>query len=158
MRDLVIRPSTPQDLEEIAKIMAGAPAWAEFGINYERALKMLQETEDNIFTAELNNEVVGCITLRLNGVGNVGAYILIVAVKESYRSQNIGAELINFAAEKAKQHLPNLFLICSVFNTRAQKFYERNGFEKVGILKDLYVEGQDEIWYRKRLGTVSLKD
>jgi len=157
MNDLLIRPALSEDLEDVAVIMAGSPAWAEFGMDKTRALAMLQDADDDIYIAEFNKEVVGCITLRTNGFGNIGAYILILAVKESYRSQKIGAALVDHAADIARQHIPNLFLVCSMFNARAQKFYEQNGFVQAGLLKDLYVKGHDEILYRKMLDTVSLK-
>jgi ribosomal protein S18 acetylase RimI-like enzyme len=61
--------------------------------------------EDTIYIAETKNQVVGFITLRINGVGNIGAYIRMVAVTEDYRGKGIGKELINFVEEKAFEKL-----------------------------------------------------
>jgi len=93
--------------------------------------------EDTIYVTEQNGEVVGFITLRINGVGNIGAYVRMVAVAEKFRGQGIGRQMIAYIGNLASQYIPNLFLICSVENVDAQKFYEKNGFEKIGIMKNL---------------------
>ena len=80
-----------------------------------------------------------------------------IAVAEIFRGQGIGKRMINHIKEivaSKHRHIPNVFLICSVKNKDAQSFYEKNGFEKIGIMKDLVVDGHDEIWYRKSFGTV----
>lgn len=110
--------------------------------------------QDIIYVAELNDQLAGFVTLRTDGVGNIGAYIRMLAVDSAFRGQNIGARLIDYVSQIAVQNIPNLFLICSLENVRAQIFYERNGFEQVGIIKDLAVSNHDEIFYRKCLGTL----
>jgi RimJ/RimL family protein N-acetyltransferase len=37
----------------------------------------------------------------------------------------------------------------SSFNPRAQKFYAKMGYEKIGVLRDLVVTGHDEWLLRK---------
>jgi ribosomal protein S18 acetylase RimI-like enzyme len=110
--------------------------------------------EDTIYIAENKEETVGFITLRINGVGNIGAYVRMVAVAEGFRGQGIGRKMIEYVSEIASQDISNLFLICSVENKKAQDFYEKAGFERVGVMKDLVVKGHDEILYRKNFGTL----
>jgi ribosomal protein S18 acetylase RimI-like enzyme len=43
-------------------------------------------------------------------------------------------------------------LSVSSFNHRAQKFYERLGYRRVGELENFLVAGQSEILMRKTLG------
>lgn len=62
--------------------------------------------------------------------------------------------MLDYVWNLATKHVPNLFLICSTDNVRAQKFYEREGFKKVGMLDSLVVPGHDEILYRKTAGSL----
>lgn len=62
--------------------------------------------------------------------------------------------MVDYIGDLASRYAANLFLICSVENIDAQNFYIKNGFEKIGIMKDLVVKDHDEIWYRKSFGTV----
>lgn len=138
----------------LANIISTSQAWTCFGIDHEKALALFKKMEDTIYVAKKDNQIVGFITLRINGVGNIGAYVRMVAVAEQFRGQGIGTQLINFAEKIAVNNIPNLFLICSVENIDAQRFYEKLRFEKIGMLKDLVLVGHDEILYRKSLGTV----
>lgn len=110
--------------------------------------------EDTIYIAEIGDKSVGFITIRIDGVGNIGAYVRMVAVAEQWRRKGIGHQLIDFVSQIAIQHIPNLFLICSVDNEEAQRFYEKIGFLRVGILPDLVINGHDELLYRKSFGVL----
>jgi len=154
MESIEIRPGTSADFSHLAQIISSSEAWTCYGIDYNLALKLFEQMQDTIFIAELNNQLAGFVTLRKDGVGNIGAYIRMLAVESAFRGQKIGAQLIDYVGQIAAQNIPNLFLICSLDNVRAQSFYERNGFEQVGIIKDLAVSNHDEIFYRKCLGTL----
>ena len=60
--------------------------------------------------------------------------------------------LMGFAEERILRQSPNVFLCVSAFNRRAQKFYERLGYQRVGELPDFLVQGQAEILMRKTRG------
>ncbi len=154
MVPIAIRPGTPKDFDQLAKIISSSAAWTCYGIDYNKALTLIEYMQDTVYVAELNNQLTGFITFRTEGVGNIGAYIRMLAVDSAFRGQKIGAQLIDYVGKIAVQNIPNLFLICSIDNVRAQTFYERNGFEQIGIIKDLVVTGHDEIFYRKCLGTL----
>jgi len=154
MEGLVFRQATSMDFPSLARIISTTEAWTCYGIDYDQVLDLLGNMEDLIYVAEKENQTLGFITVRLNGVGNIGAYIRMVAVAEAFRSQGIGEKLVAFVENLAFRHIPNLFLICSVDNTRAQHFYERVGFENVGILPNLVISGHDEILCRKTAKTL----
>lgn len=86
--------------------------------------------EGSIYVAEINEKLVGFVTIRIDGVGNIGAYIKMIAVDQVFRGSGIGAQLIDYVSGIAAENIPNLFLICSV------------SF------------GHDEIFYRKSLGSL----
>lgn len=60
---------------------------------------IFETMEDSIILAVKGLEVVGFITMRKNGVGNIGAYARMVAVAEQCRSQRIGEKLVEYAAK-----------------------------------------------------------
>lgn len=70
--------------------------------------------------------------------------------------RNLGIErkLIAFAEDRIFREIPNVFLCVSSFSNRAQKFYARLGYERVGELKDYVVKGYAEILMRKSLGSL----
>ncbi|MDD2444178.1 MAG: GNAT family N-acetyltransferase [Desulfotomaculaceae bacterium] len=153
MEEVFIRQGEYRDFPILASIISTSKAWTCYGINYDTAIGLFEKMEDTIYVVEINcRQVVGFITLSIGGVGNIGSYVRMVAVDEPYRGQGIGAKLIDYIANLAFQKIPNIFLICSVANVRAQRFYEKTGFVKVGILSDLVVSGHDEIFYRKTAG------
>lgn len=154
MASVEIRAGTRDDLAQLAAIISSSEAWTCYGIDFDLALKLFDQMTDNIYVAETNQQLVGFVTLRIDGVGNIGAYIRMLAVAQNYRGLGIGGQLIDYVGRIAARNIPNLFLICSVENVRAQSFYERNGFNPIGIMKDLAVANHDEIFYRKCLGTL----
>lgn len=155
MQDINIRIGSERDLESLALILSSSEAWTCYGIHYHEALELLKAMPDKIFVAERDQVVVGLITVRNDGVGNIGAYVRMLAVAPGLRGQGIGARLLDYASRIASQEQqPNLFLICSTDNINAQRFYERNEFEAVGIMKDLVVAGHHEIFYRKAFATL----
>ena len=49
---------------------------------------------------------------------------------------------------------PNVFLLVSEWNTRAQRFYERRGYRRIGDVPDYVRVGITEVLYRKTLGPI----
>ncbi|MDD3365358.1 MAG: GNAT family N-acetyltransferase [Syntrophomonas sp.] len=154
MEQIAMRLGTHEDFLELATIISSSQAWTCYGIDFAEAMKLFEQMEDSIYVAEINEKLVGFVTIRIDGVGNIGAYIRMIAVDQVLRGNGIGAQLIDYVSGIAAENIPNLFLICSVDNISAQRFYERNGFNRVGIIKDLVSIGHDEIFYRKSLGTL----
>lgn len=155
MEQISMRLGIHEDFAELAAIISSSPAWTCYGIDCSKAMKLFEQMKDTIYVAEINGKLVGFVTIRIDGVGNIGAYIRMVAVDQVFRNSGIGAQLIDYISGIATaENVPNIFLICSVDNIKAQSFYERNAFKQVGIIKDLVSIGHDEIFYRKCLGTL----
>jgi glucosamine-phosphate N-acetyltransferase len=87
---------------------------------------------ENNFTyvAEIDGEIVGSATLfiqkKLIRNGGVAGFIEEVVVREKFRGNNIGSELIKVLINKAKE-LNCYKVILSCYPERVS-FYERNGF------------------------------
>jgi ribosomal protein S18 acetylase RimI-like enzyme len=52
---------------------------------------------------------------------------------------------------EARGTATNIWACVSGFNTRAQQFYEKHGFERMAVLDDLVRPGFAEVLIRKRL-------
>lgn len=152
MGKAIIRPMQFWDIPTVAMILSTTEAWTCYGINYEIAKQLLEGMQDKSYVAVIGETIVGFITLRLDGVGNIGAYIRMVVVAESFRGEGIGVKMINHIAKIAFEETSNLFLICSIENTKDRAFYEKVGFNQVGILTDLVIKGHNEIFYRMTAG------
>lgn len=51
--------------------------------------------------------------------------------------------------------LPNVFLVTTTVNEGAKRFYEKNGYKKIGEIPDFIVEGLHEYIFWKTKGPVS---
>lgn len=152
MSNPIFREAKAQDIPMLADIISTTEAWQRYNIDYTTAIRLLESMEDTIYVAEIGDQIGGFVTLRTNGVGNIGAYMRMIAVAEIYRGRELGRKLMDYISEIAFQKTPNLFLICSVDNSDARRFYEKVGFAKAGTLSNLVLEGHDEILYRKTTG------
>ena len=103
MESIEIRLGTSAEFGHLAKIISSSEAWTCYGIDYNIALSLFERMNDTIYVAELNSEVAGFITFRTDGVGNIGAYIRMLAVESAFRGQKIGAQLIDYVGQIAAQ-------------------------------------------------------
>ena len=103
-----------------------------------------------MFVAELAGKIVGVLILHLGG--SFDGYIQLIAVFPEFQNRRFGEKIMQFAERHIFQGSKNVFLCVSSFNSRAQKFYERLGYQKTGKLENFLVAGQNEILMRKTRG------
>jgi diamine N-acetyltransferase len=85
-----------------------------------------------------------------------GANLELLALLPGFQGLGMGAELLGWLSEEARSLASNLWTTVSSFNTAAQQFYARHGFETVARLDDLVKPGFDEFLLRKRLEAVTV--
>lgn len=78
-------------------------------------------------------------------------YLHIIAIKEEYRGQGIGKALLDYSERIASEMADRLFLVVADYNPEAKRFYERNGYQQVGVIPDLYRPGITEYLMAKKL-------
>jgi len=100
--------------------------------------------------------VAGFIIFTPEPVFARGGYLRAIGVKPVYRRQGIGNKLMTFAESKTVQHSQFFYLCVSSFNKKAQSFYKKMGYKKVGELPGLIRHGVTEFIYWKRL-TITIK-
>ena len=85
-------------------------------------------------------------------VGFVGSWIMAdeahitsIAVREAYRRQGIGEQLIISAIEKAIENKADILTLeVRVSNTGAQALYTKYGFTQVGLRKGYYTDNRED--------------
>lgn len=133
-----------------AGFMVASEPWVTLGLTLEQAMARLTNTAREIFVATIGEQIVGVMIFDLTGMLN--GYIQILAVHPDWRGRGVGAQMITWAEERIFRQSPNVFLCVSSFNTRAQKFYQRLGYRRVGELPDFLTAGHAEILLRKTRG------
>ena len=88
--------------------------------------------QENLYVAFIGEECVGFTYIIPKGAFHSFPYLHIIAVKEEYRNRGIGKALLNF------------FLVVADYNPAAKRFYERNGYQQVGEISNLYRPGVTE--------------
>jgi ribosomal protein S18 acetylase RimI-like enzyme len=143
---------TQAEAEFCARMMAASDPWLTLGQDFDGLLNALQNPARTVFLAKADAEIAGMVLINMHGAFR--GYLQSVCVAPAWRNQRVGAALMAFAESFIFHQTPNVFLCVSSFNLAAQKFYQREGYEEVGILKDYLVMGYDEILMRKTRGAL----
>lgn len=140
----------PEDIQKCARLMADVDPWLKLGLGFNYCVKKLKGAEKEIYLALCGSDIAGFIVITMSSAFK--GYVQTICVAEKYRSKGIGTQLLDFAEEKILKKTPNVFMCVSSFNKRAQKLYEKLGYEKVGELKDYVIKGHSEFILRKTTG------
>lgn len=91
-----------------------------------------------------NDNCIGFMGIINNGCFSKFSYLSTLAVKKRYRSKGIGKQLIHKFEEIGFRKADRVFILVSDFNKKAQTFYKRLGYKKVGKIPDLFKSGISE--------------
>ena len=81
------------------------------------------------FLAEIDGKTAGIISLRQK---QDKIYIETLAVEEKFRLKGIGSQLVEFAKQFTKERGLASLRACSFFEYKAEGFYEKLGFSRLG--------------------------
>jgi RimJ/RimL family protein N-acetyltransferase len=140
------------DVETCAAMMAASEPWITLKRTRDALIPVVGDRSKQVFVTRDAHGIAAFVILDRRGL--LDGYVQTLAVRPDARGQGLGAALLTWAELQIQQTSPNVFLCVSSFNTRAQAFYERLGYERVGVLHDLIVEGADEILLRKSIRAV----
>ena len=85
-----------------------------------------------------NGNCIGVMGVINNGCFCKYSYLALIAVKKRYRSKGIGEKLVNKFEEIGFNKADRVFVLVSDFNKKAQSFYKKLGYKKVGHIPDLF--------------------
>ena len=153
MREIEIRRINGDDEAWMcAEIMAATDPWITLGRRREQTYAQITRSFAETSCAVADGKIVGVIVVAME-LPLIKGYIMALAVAAGFRDRGIGSRLLAYAEERIFRESPNVFLCVSSFNADAQRFYERHGYEQVGILKDLVITGSSELLMRKTKGS-----
>ena len=94
--------------------------------------------------AFIGEKCVGFTYIIPKGAFHSFPYLHIIAVKEEYRNKGIGKALLDYSEKIAYEMADRFFLVVGDYNPDAKRFYERNGYQQVGEIPNLYRLGITE--------------
>jgi ribosomal protein S18 acetylase RimI-like enzyme len=150
----VIRPIVPADLPPLAAGLAELPLLRRYGRSAHKlqgTLAAAMARGEGLLVAEERGAPAGLAWFLTSGTLALGGYLRLLAVLEPFQGRGLGAQLLGAYEAETARASAHSFLLTSDSNTGAQRFYERLGYRRVGLLPSLVVEGEDEALYWKRL-------
>ncbi len=112
-------------------------------------LSLYEQHPETFYIAQTKNEnIVGFISATL--LDNK-ARIVMLAVEKDYRKQGIGSQLIKQLLKCPKiQHCAETYLEVKPNNHQAIQIYEKFGFTKKELIKNMYHDGSDALLMSKK--------
>ena len=133
-----------------AMLMVTTDSWITLKREFEQAFALVNDSAKEVYVARAGTALVGHIVVNMQGP--FAGYIQALVIGPEWRNRGIGARLVRFAEERIFRDSPNVFLCVSSFNQRAQQFYARLGYERIGELRDYVIPGASEFLMRKSVG------
>ena len=103
------------------------------------------------YAAFIGEECVGFTYIIPKGAFHSFPYLHLLVVKEEYRNRGIGKALLDYSENIAYEMADRLFLVVADYNPGAKRFYERNGYQQLGEIPNLYRPGVTEYMMAKDL-------
>ena len=141
-----------EDIEACARIMATSEPWITLQRTFDTLVPVVADANKELHLVRDAQGVAAFIILDMRGP--MAGYIQTIAVREDRRGSGLGAALLSAVETLVYRRSPNVFLCVSSFNTRAQAFYARLGYEHIGVWRQYVVAGSDEILLRKTIGPI----
>ncbi len=143
-----------QHLEGCANIIDGSSFFSEWGLKGDRiAQGLLAEMDRGVADLRVlvdeQDHVQGFAWLMPQGAFGRSAYLRLIAISEELRQKGGGRKLMD-SLEREYLEPHGIALLVTSENMGARHFYERLGYEQVGLLPDYIKEGIDECLYLKK--------
>ncbi|MPM28782.1 dTDP-fucosamine acetyltransferase [bioreactor metagenome] len=158
MDDLfILQPMVKDQIPAIAEIVAENRVFQRYQYNPQKIIHMLEtayDAKDILLTALENGKVRGFVWMQEQAVFGMSAYVKLIAVDYQHHQRGIGQLLMTAVESIAQKNGPNLFVLTSMDNLIAQKFYLRLGYESIGVIRNYVLPGVDELMMRKTWGSL----
>jgi GNAT superfamily N-acetyltransferase len=148
------RPLVASDVAAVAARLALVPLMQRYGRTEAKLaadLTAALHAGDRLVVEEDAGTARGLLWYLPAGTFAMGGYLKLIALFPGSTGKGIGKGLLaEFEAGVARAG-KHAFLLVSDFNKDAQRFYEREGYSKVGVMPKLVLPDVDELVYWKRL-------
>jgi len=151
-----IRPIELDDVPQIAQWMSTVPLWQRYNLTVDVATKQFNKAIDEqalivVIEADEQSDPVGFAWYSRKGAFARSPYLKQIGIHPNMTGMGIGGQLLTHVEDECKQFADQLFLLVSDFNTNAQKFYQRQGYEHIGTIPNYVLPDVAELLYHKRL-------
>lgn len=150
---ITLRPMTDADIPGIVDWMLTMPLWGRYGFQRETSAASFRQgiaRGEVLIVADDGSEACGFAWCILDGMIGAYPYLKLISVHPQKHGQNIGGLLLDeierIAAERGHE---KLFLLVSDFNTAAQRFYRKHGYQQIGAIPGLVLPDVAELIYWK---------
>lgn len=155
MADITIRPMASEDIAIVANWMLLIPLWQRYRVTAAAAQMQFEEglkQQDILLVSDAGaeNRACGFAWCLPKGAFGLSAYLRLIGVRQDQAGLGIGSVLLAETERAAAQHSKDLFLLVSDFNTDAQRFYRRHGYEHIGKIAGYVLPDVAELIFRKR--------
>lgn len=144
------RSSSLNDIDELLEIEneSFVNPWKKEDLIYELTSNPLNK----FLVIEIDGKIIGFIDYMITFNS---ATISQIAIKKEYRNKGYATNLLNKMEEtfikSGEDAVEYVTLEVRNSNINAQKLYEKNGYKKVTIKKNYYIDGEDAIYMVKGL-------
>jgi ribosomal protein S18 acetylase RimI-like enzyme len=149
-----LRPLARAEIPALAAALAAVPLMARYGndaARLGRALEGALDRGESVLVADDEGVLRGLAWFVTSGTLALGGYLRLIALVPGAEGRGTGVALLRaFEAEVARASR-HAFLLVSDFNAGAIRFYEREGYRRVGELPGLVLSDVAEVLYWKRL-------
>ena len=149
--NVTIQPFADADLPRCAEIMGAQDPWKALGIGANRCLSAISGAHLTRYGLYLEDRVIGLAVVHPTGFAS-SPYLSVLAVEAAHTGRGLGSRLLARVEEEVFRDRRNLFLCVTSFNEGAQRFYRARGYVQIGVIKDFFKPGVDELIMRKVRG------
>jgi ribosomal protein S18 acetylase RimI-like enzyme len=154
LSEIILKSGEVQDIEKCLEIYFNEPFFHQYGLTKVGMEKLFYEchTDKNqkfLIASDKNDRIIGFALFDTKGAFSRCGYLRLIVVDSDARNMRVGESLMTFL-ENENQNSNGFCLLVTSTNLKAQKFYEKLGFEKIGELKNYVRMGLNEFIYFKK--------
>lgn len=148
---LTLRPIDENTAESLGHQISRMDPWQTLGIAAPALAQSLVQSDHGAFKRSLwlEGRCIGAV--RIQDPWLYGPYLALLALLPGAQGKGLGAAVLGWMESEIRGTSTNIWACVSSFNTDAQRFYARHGFETIGVIPDLLRPGFSEILIRKHL-------
>ena len=158
MTDSPIRPMAADDRAAVIAWLIDSDPWRRLGFHasdWDSYFTPLPQGRDS-YVVDEGGKVAGIAVIRQKFL--LGDYVELLAVADWAKGKGLGGRLLAHVETAVFARAKNLFACVSDFNVHARRFYAKQGFQEIGPLPNLLIQGSAEILLRKTSGPAKRAD
>lgn len=145
-----------QDIDDLAQWMIHVSLWQRYNLTVEKIVKQMNTalaSSDKVFAIyeRQRDLVIGFAWVVPQGMFGKSPYLKQIGIHPDYAGLGLGQDLLTHIEQYVAGTSRDLFLLVSDFNTRAQNFYQNQGYQQIGIVPAYVLPDVNELIYHKRL-------